>query len=127
MGISRSGLSVHAVYPVKDDEGVIGSFDITMGFSSVLSQTKINTGFDSGIFIDDKLMADVAKLVPRPDSEKIVGGYQAIEVTDWAAIKPLRLLTGRLSNHCCRLLYLPDLVMLLLISSQSMAMTMDLY
>ncbi len=87
--ISRSGLSVHAVYPVKDDEGVIGSFDITMGFSSVLSQTKINTGFDSGIFIDDKLMADVAKLVPRPDSEKIVGGYQAIEVTDWAALKPL--------------------------------------
>jgi HAMP domain-containing protein len=89
MEVGRTGLSVQAVYPVKDDEGLIGSFEITMSLSSVLSQTKINTGFDSGIFIDDKLMAEVAKLVPRPDNERIVGGYQAIEVTDWATLKPL--------------------------------------
>jgi sensor histidine kinase regulating citrate/malate metabolism len=89
MEIGRRGLSIRAVYPVKDDEGVIGSFEIGLSFSSILSQTKINTGFDAGVFIDDKLMTEVAKLQPRPDNERIIGGYQAVEVTDWAAIKPL--------------------------------------
>jgi len=89
MEIGRRGLSIRAVYPVKDDEGLIGSFEIGLSFSSVLSQTKINTGFDAGVFIDDKLMTEVAKLQPRPDNERIIGGYQAVEVTDWAAIKPL--------------------------------------
>jgi HAMP domain-containing protein len=89
MEIGRRGLSIRAVYPVKDDEGLIGSFEIGLSFSSVLSQTKINTGFDAGVFIDDKLMTEVAKLQPRPDNERIIGGYQAVEVTDWAALKPL--------------------------------------
>jgi sensor histidine kinase regulating citrate/malate metabolism len=89
MEIGRRGLSIRAVYPVKDDEGLIGSFEIGLSFSSVLSQTKTNTGFDVGVFIDDKLMTEVAKLQPRPDSERIIGGYQAVEVTDWAALKPL--------------------------------------
>ncbi|MEY3303313.1 MAG: cache domain-containing protein [Pseudanabaena sp.] len=87
--IGRRGLSIRAVYPVKDDDGLIGSFEIGMSFSSILAQTKTNTGFDSGVFIDDKLMTDVAKLIPRPDNERIVGGYQAVEVTDWATLKPL--------------------------------------
>jgi len=89
MEIGRRGLSIRAVYPVKDDEGLIGSFEIGLSFSSILSQTKINTGFDAGVFIDDKLMTEVAKLIPRPDNERIIGGYQAVEVTDWAALKPL--------------------------------------
>ncbi len=89
MEIGRRGLSIRAVYPVKDDEGLIGSFEIGLSFSSVLSQTKINTGFDAGVFIDDKLMTEVAKLIPRPDNERIIGGYQSVEVTDWAALKPL--------------------------------------
>ena len=89
MEIGRRGLSIRAVYPVKDDEGLIGSFEIGLSFSSVLSETKINTGFDAGVFIDDKLMTEVAKLQPRPDNERIIGGYQAVEVTDWAALKPL--------------------------------------
>jgi len=89
MEIGRRGLSIRAVYPVKDDDGLIGSFEIGLSFSSVLSQTKINTGFDAGVFIDDKLMTEVAKLIPPPDRERIVGGYQAVEVTDWAALKPL--------------------------------------
>jgi HAMP domain-containing protein len=89
MEIGRRGLSIRAVYPVKDDEGLIGSFEIGLSFSSVLSQTKINTGFDAGVFIDDKLMTEVAKLQPRPDNERIIGGYQAVEVTDWADLKPL--------------------------------------
>jgi sensor histidine kinase regulating citrate/malate metabolism len=89
MEIGRRGLSIRAVYPVKDDEGLIGSFEIGLSFSSVLSQTKTNTGFDVGVFIDDKLMTEVAKLQPRPDSERIIGGYQAVEVTEWAALKPL--------------------------------------
>ncbi|MFN5764088.1 MAG: cache domain-containing protein [Pseudanabaena sp.] len=89
MEIGRRGLSIRAVYPVKDDEGLIGSFEIGLSFSSVLSQTKTNTGFDVGVFIDDKLMTEVAKLQPRPDSERIIGGYQAVEATDWAALKPL--------------------------------------
>ncbi|MFN8782054.1 MAG: cache domain-containing protein [Pseudanabaena sp.] len=89
MEIGRRGLSIRAVYPVKDDDGLIGSFEIGLSFSSVLSQTKTNTGFDVGVFIDDKLMTEVAKLQPRPDSERIIGGYQAVEVTDWAALKPL--------------------------------------
>ena len=89
MEIGRRGLSIRAVYPVKDDEGLIGSFEIGLSFSSVLSQTKINTGFDAGVFIDDKLMTEVAKLQPRPDNERIIGGYQAVEVTDWAVLKPL--------------------------------------
>ena len=89
MEIGRRGLSIRAVYPVKDDEGLIGSFEIGLSFSSVLSQTKINTGFDAGVFIDDKLMTEVAKLQPRPDNERVIGGYQAVEVTDWAALKPL--------------------------------------
>lgn len=87
--IGRRGLSIRAVYPVKDDEGLIGSFEIGMSFGSILSQTKTTTGFDAGVFIDDKLMTEVAKLIPRPDNERIVGGYQAVEVTDWAALKPL--------------------------------------
>jgi methyl-accepting chemotaxis protein len=87
--IGRRGLSIRAVYPVKDDDGLIGSFEIGMSFSSILTQTKTNTGFDSGVFIDDKLMTEVAKLIPRPDNERIVGGYQTVEVTDWAALKPL--------------------------------------
>jgi HAMP domain-containing protein len=89
MEIGRRGLSIRAVYPVKDDEGIIGSFEIGLSFSSILSQTKINTGFDVGIFVDDKLMSEVAKLLPRPDSDRIVGGYQSVEVTDWKAVKPL--------------------------------------
>ena len=89
MEIGRRGLSIRAVYPVKDDDGLIGSFEIGLSFSSVLSQTKTNTGFDVGVFIDDKLMTEVAKLQPRPDSERIIGGYQAVEATDWAALKPL--------------------------------------
>ncbi|TYQ27912.1 cache domain-containing protein [Pseudanabaena sp. UWO310] len=89
MEIGRRGLSIRAVYPVKDDDGLIGSFEIGLSFSSVLTQTKTNTGFDVGVFIDDKLMTEVAQLIPRPDNERIVGGYQAVEVTDWTALKPL--------------------------------------
>jgi HAMP domain-containing protein len=87
--IGRRGLSIRAVYPVKDDEGLIGSFEMGLSFSSVLSQTKATTGFDAAVFIDDKLMTEIAKLIPRPDSERIVSGYQATEVTDWAVLKPL--------------------------------------
>ncbi|CAK0778359.1 HAMP domain-containing protein [Gammaproteobacteria bacterium] len=87
--IGRRGLSIRAIYPVKDDEGLIGCFEIGLSFSTVLKDTKRIAGFEAGVFINDEMMSSIATLIPRPDGERIIGGYQAAEVTDWAIIKPL--------------------------------------
>ena len=87
--IGRRGLSVRGVDLLRDAQGPIGSFEIGMSFSTVLEGTKTNTGYDVGVFVDDELMSSVATLIPRPDQERIIGGYQNVESTNWEIIKSL--------------------------------------
>jgi methyl-accepting chemotaxis protein len=55
----------------------------------VLQAVRQATGAESGVFVEDGLMARIATLVPRPDEERIVGGYRNVEATDWPVLRPL--------------------------------------
>ncbi len=85
--IGRRGLSIRGVYPMKDAQGPIGSFEVGMSFSTVLQEVKKTTGFEAGVFVDDAQMASIATSMPRPDPERIIGGFQAVEATNWQAIR----------------------------------------
>jgi hypothetical protein len=87
--IGRRGLSIRGVVEVKDAEGPMGSFEVGMSFTPVLEETKKTAGYDVAVFVDDKLMSSVATLIPRPDQERIIGGFQNVEATNWQAVKPL--------------------------------------
>jgi methyl-accepting chemotaxis protein len=85
--IGRQGVGIRAIDLVKDAEGYIGSFEVGMNFMYILEDVKENTGFETGIFIDNALMSSIATLVPKPDSERIVAGFQNVRATDWNIIK----------------------------------------
>ncbi|MBC7542925.1 MAG: hypothetical protein H7338_09365 [Candidatus Sericytochromatia bacterium] len=87
--IGRQGLSIRGVAPISDARGPIGSFEVGLSFVTVLQDVKKTTGFEAAVFVDDALMARVAKMVPRPDVERIINGYQAVEATNWQVIRPL--------------------------------------
>lgn len=87
--VGRRGLSIRGVTEVRDAEGSIGSFEVGMSFSSVLEDTKKTAGFDAAVFVDDKLMTSIATLLPRPDAERIIAGFQNVEATNWEVVKPL--------------------------------------
>lgn len=85
--IGRQGLSIRGIDIVKDTQGPIGSFEIGMSFSTLLSDIKSNTGFEAGTFVEDQLMSMTATSVPRPDNEHIVGQYQNVAATNWQTIR----------------------------------------
>ncbi len=87
--IGRRGLSIRGVYPVEDAAGPMGSFEVGMSFSTVLEDTKRTTGFDAGVFVDDSIMERVATSMPRPAADHVIGGFQAVESTDWAVLKTM--------------------------------------
>lgn len=64
--LGRRGLSIRGVVAVADEQGPMGSFEVGMDFNAVLEGTKRDTGFECGVFVDDKLMAEAATLIPRP-------------------------------------------------------------
>lgn len=81
--VGRRGLSIRAIGDVKDNLGPIGSFEIGMSFSSVLSDIKELTNFDITVFVNKDLMQKVATLVPQASSDEIISGMQLIDSTDW--------------------------------------------
>ena len=85
--IGRLGVGIRAIDLVKDAEGYIGSFEVGMNFMYVLEDVKENTGFETGVFIDNDMMSSIATLVPKPDSERVVAGFQNVRATDWNIIK----------------------------------------
>lgn len=87
--IGRRGLSIRGVEVVKDAAGPIGSFEVGMSFSTVLENLKKNAGFESGVFVNAQMMADIATLLPRPDAERIVGSYQNVEASNWKILRPM--------------------------------------
>ncbi|MDB5101852.1 MAG: hypothetical protein JWM80_6273 [Cyanobacteria bacterium RYN_339] len=95
--IGRRGLSIRGIYPIKDEQGTLGSFEVGMDFDNVLKDCKKTTGYEAGVFVDDKLMTKVATLNPKPDPERVIGGFQNVSSTDWAAIRPM--VNPELLNH----------------------------
>jgi hypothetical protein len=87
--IGRRGLSIRGIYPISDEQGHIGSVEIGLSFSPVINETKATTGYESAVFVSDKLMTSIATLIPRPDSERIVGEMQLNEATNWDFLRPL--------------------------------------
>lgn len=87
--IGRRGLSIRGMTVVKDDQGVIGSFEVWIDFSTLVNAVKKISGFEVGVFVDDELMSSIATAFPRPDKDRIIGGLQNVESTDWAKIHPI--------------------------------------
>ena len=85
--IGRSGPALRGVFPVKDDQGLIGLIDVATDFTSLAGQVKSATGYEVSIFISNDLMEKTALNVPRPESQYIVGGYRSIQSTDWQVVK----------------------------------------
>lgn len=85
--IGRRGLSIRGIDVIADEGGHYGSVEVGMDFGTILFNIKKNLGFEAGVFVDDKKMSEIATLIPRPDPERIVAGYQNAESTDWATIR----------------------------------------
>lgn len=85
--ISRSGVSLRGVFPVKDDQGLIGVFDYGMDFSDLANDIKRTTGYEIGVFVDNELMSKIALNAPKPESDYIIDGLRNIQATDWKIIK----------------------------------------
>ncbi len=86
--IGRSGVNIRAIEPVKDAQGLIGTFEVGMSLGTILENIKKNTEFDAAIFINDELMTKVATSRPRAGQERIFGDLQGIGSTDWAKVLP---------------------------------------
>ncbi len=89
ISIGRRGVSLRGIYPVADNQGHIGSFEIGTDFLDILHTIKETTDFEAAVLVDDQLMRDIATLLPRPDDDKLLGGYQMVVATNWTYIKPL--------------------------------------
>ena len=87
--IGRRGLGIRGVVPVSDAQGPIGSFEIALSFKPVLDALKKVTDFEGGVFVDDKLMSEIATQVDKPDSERIIGGLRNQDSTNWQVIRSL--------------------------------------
>jgi methyl-accepting chemotaxis protein len=85
--IGRRGIGVRGVVPISDKQGHIGSFEIAMDFKPILDTLKKTTGYESGVFVDENRMSEVATLIPKPDLEKIVGGMRVQDVSNWKTIR----------------------------------------
>ena len=86
--VGRSGINIRAIEPIKDSQGLIGTFEVGMSLGTILEDIKKNTDFDAGIFINDELMTRVATSRPRAGPERIFGDLQGIGATDWSKILP---------------------------------------
>ncbi|CAK0750457.1 membrane hypothetical protein [Gammaproteobacteria bacterium] len=95
--VGRGGISIRGIDLVRDVDGIIGSFEVGMSFSSVLENVKQNSDFEASVFVDDEIMSRVATLLPRPDSEQIIGGFRNVAATDWNIMK--LLVTPDLITH----------------------------
>ncbi|MEI6414266.1 MAG: MCP four helix bundle domain-containing protein [Pseudomonadota bacterium] len=87
--IGREGISIRGVDLVRDADGIIGSFEVGLSFSTVLENIKQNSGFEASVFVEDEIMSRVATLLPKPDAEQVVGGFRNVESTDWNIMKLL--------------------------------------
>lgn len=87
--LGRSGVNIRAIDTVKDNKGIIGTFEIGMSFSTILQSVKKNTNFNSAIFINDDLMTKIATSRPRASQDRIFGDLQGIGATDWSTILPI--------------------------------------
>lgn len=85
--IGRRGIGVRGVVPISDKQGHIGSFEIAMDFKPILDTLKKTTGYESGVFVDENRMSEVATLIPKPDLEKIVGGMRVQDASNWKSIR----------------------------------------
>lgn len=87
--VSSTGMNIRAVDLIKDDQGPIGSLEVERNFTGLLDDVKQVTRFNTAAFVDENLMERIATLVPKPDPERIIGGYRNVYSTDWDFIKPL--------------------------------------
>ncbi len=105
--LGQGGLSIRGLYPVKDAEGPIGSFEVGLSFHTVLEETKQSTGFELGVFVDDKRLTAIATHLPRHDAERLVGGFLNLEATNWQVLRSLvsaDLLSGAANDVVLKLL-----------------------
>lgn len=85
--IGRSGMSLRGVFPIKDNDTLIGILDVGMDFSDIVNDIKRTTGYEVGVFVDEALMKKVAVNAPIPEPDHIVGDMRNIQATDWGQIK----------------------------------------
>lgn len=85
--IGRRGISIRGIDLVKDAKGYIGCFEIGISVMTVLENMKETTGFDAGAFVNEDIMNRIATLLPKPDDERIVGGFRNVEATNWNILK----------------------------------------
>lgn len=95
--IGPAGAGIRGVIPIMDDAGLSGVMELSLDFSKFGTEIKKNTGFDVGVFVDDELMTRVAKSVPPPEKQYIMGGLRNIQYTDWKVVSSIvtpELLSG---------------------------------
>jgi hypothetical protein len=85
--LGRRGLSIRGNTPVDDKDGPIGSFEVEMDFGSVLEAVKNTSGYESGVFVNHAKLSEISTLLPKPDPERIVGGFANTEATRWSTIR----------------------------------------
>ena len=85
--LGRRGLSIRGNTPVDDKDGPIGSFEIEMDFGSVLETVKNTSGYEAGVFVNHAKLTEVSTLLPKADPERIVGGFQNTDATNWSIIR----------------------------------------
>ena len=73
--IGRQGLDIRGVYPVIDNAGLIGVFEIGMSFTNVLKLNKKISGFDAGVFVDKDLYQQIATETPKLDKNHYIGNF----------------------------------------------------
>ncbi len=86
--IGKNGLDIRGVYPVTDENGFIGVFEIGMSVINVLKLNKKISGFDAGIFVNkDIYNSVVAEGVHHLDKSHYIGNYVNQYATDNDLIK----------------------------------------
>ncbi|NHN33800.1 cache domain-containing protein [Paenibacillus agricola] len=87
--IGPAGAGIRGVIPIMDGAGLSGVMELSLDFSKFGVEIKKNTGFDVGVFVDDELMTRVAKSVPSPEKQYIMGGLRNIQYTDWNLVSSI--------------------------------------
>lgn len=88
--VGRNGLSIRGITPIKDAKGTtLASFEVSTDFSPLLHTVKRISGFDTGVFVDKKIISNVATNLPKASPDQDVGSYQMVDATKWESIKPL--------------------------------------
>lgn len=82
MEVGRRGLSIRSISPIQDAQGLVGAFEVGLGFQRILENVKRVTHFDIAVFVNENIMRTVATHVSKAESLFVVGNYRNITSTN---------------------------------------------